>query len=241
MLSYRFLAALLSLGGLFVTTLSPCSLQAQPTYQRPVVIEKKSEYNSLVRKDPDQALIELRTVIENPVYDLRYATSQNFTGQPLYPLGTRFCYLRKPAAEALSRVAASLRKKGWGLKIFDAYRPFGVTELFWELIGDERYVANPAKGSGHNRGIAVDLTLVQASSGTELDMGTGFDHFSDTAHHSFRSLPSKVLENRTLLRNTMEKHGFKFYEEEWWHYSWPEPTRYELLDIPFNRLKRLSR
>jgi D-alanyl-D-alanine dipeptidase len=237
MLSYRFLAALLSLGGLFVTTLSPCSLQAQPTYQRPVVIEKKSEYKSLVRKDPDQALIELRTVIENPVYDLRYATSQNFTGQALYPLGTRFCYLRKPAAEALSRVAASLRKKGWGLKIFDAYRPFGVTELFWKLIGDERYVANPAKGSGHNRGIAVDLTLIDLHTQQELDMGTGFDNFSDTAHHSFTDLPATVLQNRKLLREEMIAQGFVALETEWWHYSLPNGAKFGLLNIPFKKIR----
>jgi D-alanyl-D-alanine dipeptidase len=206
----------------------------------PPVCRNLAELQRAVQQDETQRMVELRSNCPTLLYELRYAGTNNFIRKNLYPARTRHTYLRQQPAQALKKVQEELQQMGLGLKIWDAYRPYQVTVAFWELIGDERYVANPAKGSGHNRGIAVDLTLVQASSGTELDMGTGFDHFSDTAHHSFRSLPPKVLENRTLLRNTMEKHGFKFYEEEWWHYSWPEPARYELLDIPFNRLKRLS-
>jgi D-alanyl-D-alanine dipeptidase len=103
----------------------------------------------------------------------------------------------------------------------------------WELVHDERYVANPANGSGHNRGISVDLTIVDLVSGRELDMGTGFDNFTDSAHHSFASLPASVLRNRRLLKATMEKYGFKALETEWWHYSWPNDHRYDVLDIGF--------
>lgn len=237
MFSPRFLAVLLSLDGLLAVSLPPTPLLAQSGYLRPVVIEKKSEYNFLVRKDPEQALLELGRVIEKPVYDLRYATNDNFTGQSLYPPGTDVCYLRKPAAEALARVAISLRQKGWGLKIFDAYRPYGVTELFWKLIGDERYVAHPAKGSGHNRGIAVDLTLIDLRTQQELDMGTGFDNFSDTAHHSFTGLPTAILQNRKLLREAMIAEGFVALETEWWHYSLPNGARFGLLNLPFKKIK----
>jgi D-alanyl-D-alanine dipeptidase len=133
-------------------------------------------------------------------------------------------------------VASSLQKKGLGLKIFDAYRPFGVTEAFWQLIQDERYVANPAKGSGHNRGIAIDLTLIDLRTKKELEMGTSFDNFSDTAHHTFTALPDLVLQNRKLLRTEMAAEGFVALETEWWHYSLPNAKNFSLLNIPFKKL-----
>lgn len=218
--------------------LLPPSAQAQQSYPRPAVIEQKRAYKALIRTDPDQQLVELSASREGLVYDIRYASANNFTGQALYPTVTRVCYLRKPAAEALWRVAASLRQKGRGLKIFDAYRPYGVTELFWKLIGDERYVANPAKGSGHNRGIAVDLTLIDLRTKQELEMGTGFDNFSDTAHHSFTALSATVMQNRKLLKDEMMRQGFVPLETEWWHYSLPNGARFSLLNIPFKKLDR---
>jgi zinc D-Ala-D-Ala dipeptidase len=170
-------------------------------------------------------------------YDLRYASTKNFMGRLMYPEKTNITFLRYPAALALQKVQEDLRKQGLGLKIFDAYRPYSVTVKFWELVRDERYVANPAKGSGHNRGAAVDLTIVDIKTGNELDMGTGFDNFTDTAHHVFTGLPEQVLQNRRLLRSMMEKHGFKALETEWWHYSLPDATRFELLDIDFKKLQ----
>ncbi|MEI9911695.1 MAG: M15 family metallopeptidase [Bacteroidota bacterium] len=101
---------------------------------------------------------------------------------------------------------------------------------------DERYVANPAKGSGHNRGVAIDVTIIHLQSGEELDMGTGFDNFSDSAHHSFKKFPNEVLQNRLLLKNTMEKNGFKALDTEWWHYLLSSWSRFELLDIDFSIL-----
>ena len=131
-----------------------------------------------------------------------------------------------------------LVKQGLGLKLFDAYRPYAVTVLMWELIKDERYVANPKNGSGHNRGIAVDLTIIDLQTGKELNMGTGFDNFSDTAHHSFTALPKEVMRNRTLLKTIMEKNGFKSLDTEWWHYSWPGAPHFDVLDISFRKLKK---
>jgi D-alanyl-D-alanine dipeptidase len=184
-------------------------------------------------------LIEVGKRIKNPNLDLRYATKNNFTKQRMYPASTRKTYLLKPALDALQRALADFEKAGYGIKIFDAYRPYAVTVHFWELIHDERYVANPKNGSGHNKGIAIDLTLVNLSSGEELPMGTGFDNFTDSAHHSFTQLSKTILSNRNLLKSTMEKHGFVALESEWWHYSLPNPKQYPVLDISFKELRKL--
>lgn len=184
-------------------------------------------------------MLELKSIIPGIVYDLRYATLNNFMKRLMYPAGTNQTYMRLPAAIALKKVKEELSISGLGLKIFDAYRPYSVTVKFWELVKDERYVAHPGKGSGHNRGIAVDLTIVSLVSNHELNMGTGFDNFSDTAHHTFTKLPKEVLQNRELLKSVMEKYGFKSYVEEWWHYSWPESSKYEILDIEFRKLKKI--
>ena len=181
-------------------------------------------------------MIELKDAIAGIEYNLVYATSDNFTGTQLYKEGNT-TFARLPVARALQSVQAGLNKQGYGLKIFDAYRPYAVTIKMWELIKDERYVANPAKGSGHNRGLSIDLTIIDLTTRKELDMGTGFDNFTDTAHHSFKALAEPVLKNRRLLRQVMEKQGFRALETEWWHYSWPNDRNYEILDIDFKKLK----
>jgi zinc D-Ala-D-Ala dipeptidase len=201
-----------------------------------LVIDKLTEYQSSIRNDSAKKMVELRKTIPGIVYDLRYATTNNFMHRQMYTPPTRRTFLRLPAARALATVQQELQRQGYGLKIFDAYRPYAVTVSFWELIGDERYVANPAKGSGHNRGLAVDITIIDLKSHRELDMGTGFDNFSDSAHHDFNNLPPAVLQNRKLLKETMEKHGFTKLETEWWHYFWPNDRGYEVLDIPFKEL-----
>jgi D-alanyl-D-alanine dipeptidase len=201
------------------------------------VTAKWEEYQKQVRDDPQKEMVELKTRVPDLVYDLRYASTHNFMQKQMYPAGTAVTFLRLPAVLALQKIQTELKKKGTGLKIFDAYRPYSVTVKFWELVKDERYVANPSKGSGHNRGAAVDLTIINLKNGEELDMGTGFDNFSDTAHHDFSRLPESVLQNRKLLRSLMEKYGFKALETEWWHYSLPEAAGFELLDIDFTEFK----
>jgi D-alanyl-D-alanine dipeptidase len=213
----------------------PCILAAQDTVdKRPPVTNNRQEYDKQVKDDPSKQMVELKTLIPNLIYDLRYATTNNFMHRLMYPPKTRITFLRRPAADSLLKIQQELSKKGIGIKIFDAYRPYSVTVKFWELVHDEKYVANPARGSGHNRGIAVDLTLVYLKDNSELDMGTGFDNFTDTAHHSFTHLPEKILQNRKLLRDIMEKYGFKALETEWWHYFLAEGSRFELLDIPLS-------
>ena len=195
------------------------------------VIDNKDSYQRSVAQDSSKAMIELRTLIPDIVYDLRYATSNNFMRRRMYTGNLRRTFLRKPAAEALAKVQQELKTKGFGLKIFDAYRPYSVTVTFWELVKDEKYVANPAKGSAHNRGLAVDLTLIDIKTKKEIDMGTGFDNFTDSARHSFNSLEPQVKLNRKMLRDIMVKYGFDMFDTEWWHYSWPNNSDYELLDL----------
>jgi zinc D-Ala-D-Ala dipeptidase len=203
------------------------------------VVKKTKIYRQQLEKDSNYFMIELKETIPDLVYDFPYATEKNFTGSTLYTDST-VTFVRLPVAKALQKVQNELQVQGYGLKIYDAYRPYAVTKKMWELVRDERYVANPAKGSGHNRGLAVDLTIIELQTKKELDMGTGFDNFTDTAHHSFKDLPSSVLNNRLLLRRLMEKQGFRALETEWWHYSWPNDRNYDVLDIDVKKLKALQ-
>lgn len=204
------------------------------------VIKDVKTLNATIASDSNKQMADLQKLIPNIILDLRYATNNNFMHTKLYP-PVSATYLRLPAARALQNVQRELNELGFGLKIYDAYRPYSVTEKMWEPIKDDRYVADPKKGSGHNRGIAVDLTIIDLKTKEELPMGTGYDDFSDTAHHNFKNLPKKTLHNRNLLKNLMEKYGFKPFETEWWHYSLPNPTKYEILDIPFKKLKKITR
>ncbi|MBS1622046.1 MAG: M15 family metallopeptidase [Bacteroidetes bacterium] len=206
----------------------------------PEVTKNLKEYRIQVENNSDKKMVELKSIIPGLVYDIRYATTNNFMHRKMYPGKTNYTFLRKPAAESLLNVQKELNEKGLGLKIFDAYRPYSVTMKFWELVHDERYVANPAKGSGHNRGIAVDLTIIKLKTGDELNMGTGFDNFTDSAHQVFTDLPKEVLQNRALLKSTMEKYGFKALETEWWHFYLPDGDKFEVLDISFKKLKKIS-
>ena len=144
------------------------------------VIGDKATLQKTVKHDAGKAMIDIKKAIPKLQLDLRYAGTNNFMGQVLYPF-TSSTYLRKIAVDKLSKAQAELEKKGYGLKVFDAYRPYSVTEKLWEPVQDDRYAADPKKGSGHNRGIAVDLTIIDLTDKEELDMGTGFDNFSEPA------------------------------------------------------------
>ena len=200
------------------------------------VISSTTTLQKTVYKNPGKQMKDVKEVIPSVILDLRYAGTNNFMQQKLYP-AISTTYLRKTAADALAIIQNQLKEMGLGLKIFDGYRPYSVTEKMWEPVQDDRYAANPKIGSGHNRGVAVDLTLVYAATGEELSMGTGVDNFSDTAHHAFTHLPEDVLQNRLLLKKMMEQQGFKALDTEWWHYSLPNAKDFELLDIDFKKLK----
>ena len=202
------------------------------------VMKDYAAYAASVKADSNKQMIELKSLMPNLIYDLRYAGNYNFMRRPMYPVKTKTTFLRLPAARALAQVQQELNQKGVGLKIYDAYRPYSVTEKFWELVMDEKYVADPKKGSGHNRGLSVDLTIIYLPTGKEIQMPTYFDNFSDTAHHSFMNLPFDALQNRKMLKDVMEKYGFKLFDTEWWHYSWPDDRKYEVMDLEFKELLR---
>lgn len=206
-------------------------------YSQVKAVKNPKIYWQQIQSDSLLRMIEVKTLIPNIIYDLRYSTKDNFTKTKLYKRGKE-TFLRLAVANALEKVESDLNQQGYGLKIFDAYRPYSVTKKMWDLIHDDRYVADPAKGSGHNRGLAVDLTIISLKDASELNMGTGFDNFTDTAHQTFKDLPQDILSNRKLLRETMEKYGFKALETEWWHYSWPNDRNYDVLDIEFKKLRK---
>lgn len=186
--------------------------------------------NNLYSENNPHDLVEIKKLCPSIVLDIRYATANNFTGKVVY--SSPRCFMRRTTAEKLIKVQEELAKFGLGLKIFDAYRPRRVQYKFWELVPDERYVANPAKGSKHNRGTAVDCTLVM-SDGAELAMPTEFDDFTEKAHRDYKKLPAKVIRNRELLENIMTKHGFIGLPTEWWHFDDTDWEKYDLLDIAF--------
>jgi zinc D-Ala-D-Ala dipeptidase len=223
---------------LFIALYFCCSLAANA--QELKVIANKKEYKRAVDADSNSEMINLKSIIPNIVLDLRYNTSNNFMHTKLYKKANT-TYLRKLPAIALYKGQMILLKKGYGFKIYDAYRPYSVTKKMWDLIHDDRYVANPAGGSGHNRGTSIDLTIVVLKTGQELDLGTVFDNFTDSAHHSFTAkLPQKIIDNRNLLENTMKEIGFKRLETEWWHYSWICEVPYPVLDFDFKTMRKLS-
>ncbi len=184
-------------------------------------------------------MVDVRKYLPGILFDLRYATDDNFMKQQLYP-HLQTTYVRLAAAEALKRANEKFLNKNLAIKIFDAYRPYAITEQMWEQVHDARHAADPAKGSGHNRGIAVDMTLVNRDTNEELDMGTGFDNFSDTAHTDFQNLPANVLQNRKTLINVMEQSGFKSLDTEWWHFYLKDAEKFELLDLSFRQLQKLT-
>jgi D-alanyl-D-alanine dipeptidase len=205
-----------------------------------VVISKSDDFKSIITNDINKSMLDLQQCIPGIVIDLAYTRDNNFMHKRLYP-ATKTTYLRKPAVAALAAIQQELAAKGFGIKIWDAYRPYSVTKEIWMPVKDARYAADPAKGSGHNRGIAADLTIIQLNTKEELNMGTAFDNFSDTAHHDFKNLPAEVLANRALLRSVMERHGFIALDSEWWHYYFAGGKEYELLDLSFKALRKLNR
>ncbi|RYF89380.1 MAG: D-alanyl-D-alanine dipeptidase [Chitinophagaceae bacterium] len=218
------------------SSLAQAQLQTTPGLK---IIATRADFLRSVKANPKNEMLPLKENIPQLQQELIYTTARNFTGKTLYPSITN-TYMRKPAVFALQQVQKTLLQQGLGLKIWDAYRPYDATKKMWSIVPDERYAANPKYGSGHNRGVAVDLTLINISTGKELNMGTGFDHFSDTAHVYFTGLPEQVLENRKLLQSVMQANGFKVLDTEWWHFYLPESKQYDVLNLSFKQLKKIN-
>lgn len=178
-------------------------------------------------------LVDVRKIHPRIVIDIRYASTNNFMKKAVYPSAR--CLLQKPVAERLSRVQARLEKEGLGLKIFDAYRPLSAQWELWKIVPNPTFVADPRKGSKHNRGAAVDVTLVD-SLGNELAMPTEYDEFVKAARSTYDKLPTPVLENRAKLHNAMKAEGFIPNPSEWWHFDDKDWKKFPVLDVPFNAI-----
>ena len=192
-------------------------------------------YLKTVKTNPDKELIDLEKFIPGIVLDIRYATTNNFTDEKIYTLAK--AYARKPVAEAVKRAQAELAKQGLGIKIFDAYRPYSATVKFYEVYKDTTYVASPYKGSRHNRGCAVDMTIINLKTGEELQMPTGYDSFKKEAWPSTPVSDPVIRKNRQLIIDTMQKQGFKVNSSEWWHFDFIGWKNYEVMDIDFEKLE----
>jgi CubicO group peptidase (beta-lactamase class C family)/D-alanyl-D-alanine dipeptidase len=194
--------------------------------------EEKGEFR-------DSDLVELAKLDPTIMIDLRYASDNNFLGTPLYPKSAK-AYMQRPAAEALERVSKAMAAKGYGLWVFDPYRPWLVTKMFWEATPEKMrmFVADPSKGSRHNRGCAVDLTLYDLKTGKPVEMVSGYDEFSDRAYPNYWGGTSRQRWRRELLRRAMEDEGFTVYEAEWWHFDYKDWRSYRIGNQSFEELAR---
>ncbi len=178
----------------------------------------------------DDFFVDVKSIEPSVILDIRYATENNFMKKQVYDCP--FCFLRYSVAKALMAAQQDFLKKGYCIKLFDCYRPHDVQYKLWEIVPNKNYVANPAKGSIHNRGGAVDLTITD-SLGNELDMGTDFDFFGYKAFVINKDLPDTVLANRELLWSVMRKNGFRTIKTEWWHLSHALAMRYKISNVAF--------
>jgi D-alanyl-D-alanine dipeptidase len=181
-------------------------------------------------------LIELVQLDATIKLDVRYATANNFLSTPVYTQARAF--LQKPAAEALVRAHHELKKQGYGLIIHDGYRPWYVTKIFWDATPNDKknFVANPATGSRHNRGCAVDLSLYDLKTGEEVKMPSGYDEMTKRAYADYPGGTTEERERRATLRRAMENEGFKVNPEEWWHFDYKDWKKYPILNMRFEDL-----
>jgi len=178
-------------------------------------------------------LIDIITINPRIILDIRYATEDNFTKKKIY--SSARCFLRADVAKKIDAIQKELETKDLGLKIWDGYRPLSAQRLLWAIMPDERYVMDPRKGSKHNRGSAIDLTLVDKQ-GNEVLMPTEFDDFTEKAHGDYMDLPQEAIDNRELLKSIMIKYNFIPQPAEWWHFDDCEWEKYPILDIDIEHL-----
>ena len=193
-----------------------------------------TSYKLEVKIDPTQKLENLKAIIPCLKIDIRYASTNNFMHQKAYSSAVAF--LRIPAALALKKVQDALMKRGLGLVIYDAYRPYSVTLKIFDLVKNSKYAASGATGSIHNRGCAVDLSLIDLKTGQELPMPTAFDSFSEAADSRYMNLSALQILNRSILTKYMNQFGFTQLKTEWWHFDFKDWQRFRLIDIPFEQL-----
>lgn len=219
---------------LVIISMISLGIQAQNKYG--LTPMKLDEYQKSLVSNPQNELVNLEKFIPGLELEIGYATTNNFTSTKIYNLPR--AYARKPVAEALKRIQAELKKQGLELKIFDAYRPYSATVMFYETYHDTTYVASPYKGSKHNRGCALDLTLIDSKTRKELQMPTGWDSFKKEAWPSTPVADPVVRKNRKTLIDGMEKNGFKVSTSEWWHFDFVGWQKFTVMDIDFEELEK---
>jgi D-alanyl-D-alanine dipeptidase len=215
-----------------------CNSEKNPNPYGLDLITTTEEYLTSIEVDSANFLIDLEDHIPGILLDIRYAGTDNFTETKIYSAPK--AYLRKEAADSLLKLQEELKKEGLGIKVFDAYRPYSATLYFYEVYPDTTFVAAPWKGSIHNRGCAIDLTIVNLVTGEELVMPTPFDEFSERASYDYIPEDSLILANRNKLLNVMERFGFEKYDYEWWHYNFSNRKGMGLLNISFEDLEKLK-
>ena len=178
--------------------------------------KKSPQLLDIAKEKDSNAFVNLRNFSNDFSYEMKYATADNFLKEKVYPCDE--CYLRVKTVRALLKANKSFLEKGYRIKIYDCYRPKVIQKKMWKIVPDANYVANPKKGSIHNRGGAVDISLVDAN-GKELDMGTKFDFFGKEASHDYVNFSEEILTNRRLLKEIMQQSNFKHLNSEWWHYN----------------------
>ncbi|GAA4024754.1 M15 family metallopeptidase [Flavobacterium cheonhonense] len=190
-----------------------------------VLVSCKSSYLSskksavlldINQEKDDNTFVNLKNYSRDFVFDMKYATADNFLKEQVYPCDE--CFLRVKTIKALLQANQAFIEKGYRIKLYDCYRPLAIQKKMWKIVPNPTYVANPKKGSIHNKGGAVDITLVD-SLGVELNMGTGFDFFGPEAGHNYTDLSAEILANRQLLKSIMLQYNFKSFDSEWWHYN----------------------
>ena len=191
-----------------------CVLFSFASCKSQAIFSEKLELNSSASNDT--TFVNLKEYKSDFVYDMKYATEDNFLKTKVYDCAE--CFLRLKTVKALIEANKKFIEKGYKIKIFDCYRPLDIQKKMWTIVSNPKYVANPAKGSIHNRGGAIDITLVD-SSGAELDMGTTFDFFGIEASHNYPNISETVKQNRILLKTLMTNSGFNSFDSEWWHYN----------------------
>ena len=223
----------------FTLLILTVNLMAQPKnkYGYPLsIISDISTYEVQVAADSNKALIEIKSRIPNIVLDIRYATTNNFLKKVFYKEAKAFA--RLPVVLALQKAQNELNKQGIGIKIYDGYRPYAVTVQFYESFPDSLYVASPWSGSRHNRGCALDMTLVNLKTGKELSMPTPYDSAVEASWANAPVKNKRALKNRELMKSVMAKYGFTVEPSEWWHYNYNGWANYPLMDIPFEVLQK---
>ncbi len=196
-----------------------------------------SQYKASLKTSPDKELVDLEKFIPGIVLDIRYATKNNFTGEKVYHLAK--AYARQPVAKALKKAQADFNQLGYGIKVYDGYRPYSATVKFYEIMkGDTTYVANPYRGSRHNRGCAIDMTLVDLQTKQELKMPSDYDAPQKESWPSTPVLDPVVRKNRDTLITVMETNGFKVYVTEWWHFDFVGWEKFEVMNIDFEEFEK---